>query len=85
MDLQELEDTSDQDRGFGYIEYDPQNDCAVAGRMSETQTGKDDRVKVVEGECELMDTTLEARVARHLLKFDQLSEVWLGYQAWAPI
>ncbi|KAF9546206.1 hypothetical protein EC957_009945 [Mortierella hygrophila] len=31
------------------------------------------------------DMSIEARVARHLLKFDKLWTVWLGYQTWAPI
>ncbi|KAG0376112.1 hypothetical protein BGX24_008261 [Mortierella sp. AD032] len=31
------------------------------------------------------DTSIEARVARHLLKFDKLWTVWLGYQSWNPI
>lgn len=32
-----------------------------------------------------MDLSIEARVARHLLKFDKLWTVWLGYQDWTPI
>ncbi|KAG0061485.1 hypothetical protein BGZ89_011408 [Linnemannia elongata] len=31
------------------------------------------------------DMSIEARVARHLLKFDRLWTVWLGYQTWTPI
>ncbi|KAG0270770.1 hypothetical protein BGZ95_001545 [Linnemannia exigua] len=31
------------------------------------------------------DMSIEARVARHLLKFDKLWSVWLGYQTWNPI
>ncbi|KAG0271529.1 hypothetical protein BGZ95_000647 [Linnemannia exigua] len=31
------------------------------------------------------DYSIEARVARHLLKFEQLWWVWLGYQTWTPI
>ncbi|KAG0373721.1 hypothetical protein BGX24_011330 [Mortierella sp. AD032] len=31
------------------------------------------------------DHSIEARVARHLLKFEQLWWVWLGYQTWTPI
>ncbi|KAG0217760.1 hypothetical protein BGX33_009639 [Mortierella sp. NVP41] len=29
--------------------------------------------------------SIEARVARHLLKFDKLGKVWLGYQTWTPV
>ncbi|KAG0277223.1 hypothetical protein BGZ95_006295 [Linnemannia exigua] len=31
------------------------------------------------------DHSIEARVARHLLKFEQLWWVWLGYKTWTPI
>ncbi|KAF9910606.1 hypothetical protein EC991_006165 [Linnemannia zychae] len=31
------------------------------------------------------DQSIEARVARHLLKFEQLHCVWLGYQTWSSI
>lgn len=31
------------------------------------------------------DMSIEARVARHLLKFDKLWWVWLGYQTWTPV
>ncbi|KAF8947963.1 hypothetical protein BGZ47_007101 [Haplosporangium gracile] len=31
------------------------------------------------------ELSIEARVARHLLKFDKLWWVWLGYQTWTPI
>ncbi|KAG0271425.1 hypothetical protein BGZ95_000760 [Linnemannia exigua] len=31
------------------------------------------------------DYPIEARVARHLLKFEKLEAVWLGYQTWGPI
>lgn len=31
-----------------------------------------------------MDLSIEARVARHLLKFEQLEVVWLGYKTWRP-
>ncbi|KAF9131357.1 hypothetical protein BGW39_001865, partial [Mortierella sp. 14UC] len=30
------------------------------------------------------DQSVEARVARHLLKFEKLQWVWLGYQMWTP-
>ncbi|KAF9922116.1 hypothetical protein FBU30_007805 [Linnemannia zychae] len=33
-------------------------------------------------ELENIDTSIEARVARHLLKFKKLQQVWLGYQIW---
>jgi hypothetical protein len=33
-------------------------------------------------EQDLEESTIEVRVARHLLKFEKLSEVWLGYQTW---
>ncbi|KAF9134231.1 hypothetical protein BGW39_007702 [Mortierella sp. 14UC] len=36
-------------------------------------------------EQEETDMSIEARVARHLLKFDKLWKVWLGYQTWSPI
>ncbi|KAG0380666.1 hypothetical protein BGX24_006382 [Mortierella sp. AD032] len=40
----------------------------------------------VEEEKQLMvNQSIEARVARHLLKFEQLWWVWLGYQTWTPI
>ncbi|KAG0061233.1 hypothetical protein BGZ89_011628 [Linnemannia elongata] len=29
-----------------------------------------------------MDSSIEARVARHLLKFEHLDDVWLGYKSW---
>ncbi|KAF8949137.1 hypothetical protein BGZ47_010640 [Haplosporangium gracile] len=32
-----------------------------------------------------MDLSIVARVARHLLKFEKLRSVWLGYQTWRPI
>ncbi|KAF9930118.1 hypothetical protein FBU30_000868 [Linnemannia zychae] len=31
------------------------------------------------------DISLEARVARHLLKFEKLEKVWLGYQTWTLV
>ncbi|KAG0209839.1 hypothetical protein BGX33_005296 [Mortierella sp. NVP41] len=31
------------------------------------------------------DLSIEARVARYLVKFDKLEKVWLGYQTWTPI
>lgn len=31
------------------------------------------------------DFSIEARVARHLLKFEKLWSVWLGYQTWTPV
>ncbi|KAF8947964.1 hypothetical protein BGZ47_007102 [Haplosporangium gracile] len=31
------------------------------------------------------DQSIGARVARHLIKFDKLSRVWLGYQTWISI
>jgi hypothetical protein len=39
----------------------------------------------VEANQEPMDNSIEARVARHLLKFEKLWSVWLGYQTWTPI
>lgn len=42
-------------------------------------------ISVTAEEQEEIDRSIEARVARHLLKFDKLSEVWLGYQTWTPI
>ncbi|KAK3845479.1 MAG: hypothetical protein J3R72DRAFT_502094 [Linnemannia gamsii] len=43
--------------------------------------------KPVRDEVELVETdmSIEARVTRHLLKFDKLWWVWLGYQTWTPI
>ncbi|KAF9134234.1 hypothetical protein BGW39_007705 [Mortierella sp. 14UC] len=38
-----------------------------------------------EGKLDETDMSIEARVARHLLKFDNLWYVWLGYQTWTPI
>ena len=38
-----------------------------------------------EDEEEETDMPIEARVARHLLKFDKLWLVWLRYQKWTPI
>ncbi|OAQ32510.1 hypothetical protein K457DRAFT_123163 [Linnemannia elongata AG-77] len=38
-----------------------------------------------EDEEDETDMSIEARVARHLLKFDKLWWVWLGYQTWTPI
>ncbi|KAF9930120.1 hypothetical protein FBU30_000870 [Linnemannia zychae] len=34
-------------------------------------------------EHEIIDTSIEARVAHHLLKFEKLKKVWLGYQTWS--
>ncbi|KAG0273117.1 hypothetical protein BGZ95_011056 [Linnemannia exigua] len=34
---------------------------------------------------EEINMSIEAKVARHLLKFDKLWWVWLGYQTWTPI
>ncbi|KAF8944351.1 hypothetical protein BGZ47_004357 [Haplosporangium gracile] len=42
-------------------------------------------VAIEEEEEDKTDMSIEARVARHLLKFDKLWRVWLGYQTWAPI
>ncbi|KAF9134226.1 hypothetical protein BGW39_007697 [Mortierella sp. 14UC] len=38
-----------------------------------------------EGMLDMYDMSIEARVARHLLKFEKLWWVWLGYQTWIPI
>ncbi|KAG0254061.1 hypothetical protein BGZ95_006142, partial [Linnemannia exigua] len=38
-----------------------------------------------EGRLDETDMSIEARVARHLLKFHKLWKVWLGYQTWNPI
>ncbi|KAG0374020.1 hypothetical protein BGX24_010939 [Mortierella sp. AD032] len=38
-----------------------------------------------EGKLDSTDMSIEARVARHLLQFEQLWWVWLGYQTWSPI
>ncbi|KAK3808915.1 MAG: hypothetical protein JOS17DRAFT_765528 [Linnemannia elongata] len=38
-----------------------------------------------EDEEDETDMSIEARVARHLLKFEKLWWVWLGYQTWTPI
>ncbi|KAK3845514.1 MAG: hypothetical protein J3R72DRAFT_435962 [Linnemannia gamsii] len=38
-----------------------------------------------EGRLDKTDISIEARVARHLLKFDKLWRVWLGYQTWTPV
>ncbi|KAF9134240.1 hypothetical protein BGW39_007711 [Mortierella sp. 14UC] len=38
-----------------------------------------------EGRLDANDMSIEARVARHLLNFDKLWWVWLGYQTWMPI
>ncbi|KAG0376114.1 hypothetical protein BGX24_008263 [Mortierella sp. AD032] len=45
---------------------------------AETSVGED-------GKLDETDMSIEVRVARHLLKFEQLWWVWLGYQIWAPI
>ncbi|KAG0277224.1 hypothetical protein BGZ95_006296 [Linnemannia exigua] len=53
-------------------------------RWQKKATGID--IGVVEEEERLKtDQSIEARVARHLLKFEQLWWVWLGYQMWTPI
>ncbi|KAG0377020.1 hypothetical protein BGX24_006842 [Mortierella sp. AD032] len=36
-------------------------------------------------EQDATDMSIEARVTRHLLKFDKLWRVWFGYQTWNPI
>ncbi|KAK3845519.1 MAG: hypothetical protein J3R72DRAFT_435971 [Linnemannia gamsii] len=38
-----------------------------------------------EGKLDSTDMSIEARVASHLLQFEQLWWVWLGYQTWTPI
>ncbi|KAG0268976.1 hypothetical protein BGZ95_002236 [Linnemannia exigua] len=38
-----------------------------------------------EGKLDEADMSIEARVARHLIKFGKLWKVWLGYQTWTPI
>ncbi|KAF9134230.1 hypothetical protein BGW39_007701 [Mortierella sp. 14UC] len=38
-----------------------------------------------EGKLDETDMSIEARVARHLVKFDKLWWVWLGYQTWTPV
>ncbi|KAG0374022.1 hypothetical protein BGX24_010941 [Mortierella sp. AD032] len=38
-----------------------------------------------EGRLDKTDISIEACVARHLLRFDKLWRVWLGYQTWTPI
>ncbi|KAK3822342.1 MAG: hypothetical protein J3R72DRAFT_501892 [Linnemannia gamsii] len=35
-------------------------------------------------EQDATDMSIEARVTRHLLKFDRLWRVWFGYQTWTP-
>jgi len=45
----------------------------------------DAAVKDVDEQDDPLDFSLEARVARHLLKFEKLWWVWLGYQTWTPI
>ncbi|KAF9930121.1 hypothetical protein FBU30_000871 [Linnemannia zychae] len=37
------------------------------------------------GDKKMEDTSIEARVARHLLKFEKLEKVWLGYQTWSVV
>ncbi|KAF9908943.1 hypothetical protein EC991_009243 [Linnemannia zychae] len=38
-----------------------------------------------EGKLDETDMSIEARVARHLLQFEKLWWVWLGYQTWTPM
>ncbi|KAK3838204.1 MAG: hypothetical protein J3R72DRAFT_183818, partial [Linnemannia gamsii] len=52
-------------------------------RWQEQATGV--KVAVQEEDRLKADKSIEARVARHLLKFEQLWWVWLGYQTWTPI
>lgn len=35
------------------------------------------------GGPDILDRSIEARVARHLLKFEKLETVWLGYKTWS--
>jgi hypothetical protein len=42
-------------------------------------------VAAIEKKQDHKDLLLEERVARHLLKLENLKYVWLGYQTWAPI
>ncbi|KAF8944344.1 hypothetical protein BGZ47_004350 [Haplosporangium gracile] len=42
-------------------------------------------VAAEEEEEDETDMSIEARVARHLIKFHKLWWVWLGYQTWTPI
>lgn len=46
---------------------------------------KEKAATVMEMEEDVTDLSIEARVARHLLKFEKLSSVWLGYKTWASI
>ncbi|KAG0364358.1 hypothetical protein BGX24_004646 [Mortierella sp. AD032] len=50
-----------------------------------TTTTKDSVALLLVDQQDAVDYPIEARVARHLLKFEKLEAVWLGYQTWGPI
>jgi hypothetical protein len=54
-------------------------------RWQQQATGVKAEAAAVDEELLKADQSIEARVARHLLKFEQLQWVWLGYQTWTPI
>ncbi|KAF9906863.1 hypothetical protein EC991_000227 [Linnemannia zychae] len=56
-------------------------------RGQKNSTGNTSAVAEEEEEEERFrgDLSIEARVARHLLKFEHLQWVWLGYMMWAPV
>ncbi|KAF9134229.1 hypothetical protein BGW39_007700 [Mortierella sp. 14UC] len=47
--------------------------------------GLDTKEKILKAIHSGTDMSFEARVARHLLKFEKLWWGWLGYQTWTPI
>ncbi|KAF9124062.1 hypothetical protein BGW39_008502 [Mortierella sp. 14UC] len=54
-------------------------------RWQQQATGAKTEVDVEKEELLRADQSVEARVARHLLKFEHLQWVWLGFQTWTPI
>ncbi|KAF9922118.1 hypothetical protein FBU30_007807 [Linnemannia zychae] len=51
--------------------------------IKETEEGKNNEERSLIKEN--IDTSIEARVARHLLKFEKLQKVWLGYRTWVIV
>ncbi|KAF9930122.1 hypothetical protein FBU30_000872 [Linnemannia zychae] len=61
--------------------------CRERWRQQSMESNENDEIKKRKEndkfkEQDVLDTSIETRVARHLLKFEKLQDVWLGYQKW---
>ncbi|KAF9918371.1 hypothetical protein FBU30_000236 [Linnemannia zychae] len=54
------------------------------GNSNSTERAKTDSDER-EGMRTIRDNSIEARVARHLLKFEKLETIWLGYKTWSVL